>query len=95
MASLNLIKMPQLIRDAEERGRQAALKGKVETKRKESIKGNQPPNGDKPPKKEEGDASNNFGLTAEQMEVAKKNFGFTRPDQFKWYAMNLKTAQAR
>jgi hypothetical protein len=91
-ASVVMAKIPQLIKMAQEQGRQEALKGKTESARKASIRGQQMPAGTARPavSKDEPSASNNYGLTSQQMETAKNNFGFTRPEQFKWYAQNLK-----
>lgn len=95
MASIQMVQMPQIIKAAEERGRQAALKGKTEDARKAAIKGNQ---GTKPASALPSgtpDAANNYGLTPQQMETAKNVFKFKTPEQLKWYAQNLKTANAR
>ena len=96
MAGIMFKRLPELVKAAEERGRADAMKGAVESRRKETIKGNKPASGGTPPdKKGEPSEGNNYGLTAEQMETAKKNFGFSRPQQFKWYAANLRTAQGQ
>lgn len=94
MGSLMLARLPELIKAAEDRGRNAALPKNLEDNRKKAIKDGKPAAGGTPPKKDAEPAeSNNYGLTADQMEVAKKNFGFTKPQQFKWYAANLKAAR--
>jgi hypothetical protein len=91
MGSLMLARMPEFIKAAEERGRAAAMPDN----RKKAIKDGKPPAGGTPPNKQDEPAeSNNYGLSAEQMEVAKKNFGFTKPQQFKWYSQNLKSARS-
>jgi len=95
MASVMLMRLPEFVKAAEERGRASALKGKVEDKRKETIKGNKSSTGGEPPKEKEANESNNYGLSADQMETAKKAFGFKTPQQFKWYAANLKTARGQ
>lgn len=89
-AAVIMARVPQMIKDAEERGKSLALKGKGEKARVAAIKGAQAPTATTTTATDKSDASNNFGLTAQQMETAKKNFGFTRPEQFKWYAQNLK-----
>lgn len=94
MGSLMLARLPELIKAAEDRGRNASLPKNLEDNRKKAIKDGKPAAGGTPPKKDAEPAeSNNYGLTADQMEVAKKNFGFTKPQQFKWYAANLKAAR--
>ena len=94
MGSLMLARLPELIKAAEDRGRNAALPKNIEDHRKKAIKDGKPAAGATPLKKEAEPAeSNNYGLTADQMEVAKKNFGFSKPQQFKWYAANLKSAR--
>jgi hypothetical protein len=96
MGALMLMRLPEFVKAAEDRGRSEALGQKIEGKRKDKIKDKLPPNlGSAPARKanEEPGASDNYGLTPEQMDVARKNFGFTKPQQFKWYAQNLKTAR--
>lgn len=96
-ASVVMARIPQLLKMAQDQGRQEALKGKTESARKAGIKAQQGPADKKVPSGNgEPTASNNYGLNAQQLETAKKNFGFTKPEQFKWYAQNLKaTASAR
>ena len=94
MGSLMLARLPEFIKAAEERGRLSAMPSNLEQNRKKAIKDGKPAAGATPPKKDSEPAeSNNYGLTADQMETAKKNFGFTKPQQFKWYSQNLKSAR--
>jgi hypothetical protein len=97
MGSIMLARLPEFIKAAEERGRTAALSGNVEGQRKQAIKDKKSlPSVSAPPARtREGELSesNNYGLSDSQMETAQKNFGFKTPQQFKWYAMNLKSAK--